>query len=254
MSMTSSNLVDSIQNPNGSVAVKLQPNNFSRDSSDKYVGRTARYTRTVGNVLQLVKDKVPQLDTGSVYSVCDALESVIRESLAAGYAVSCLNLGVFYIACRGTTDGSATLSDVTVRFAPSDRAREAVSGIEVAQDTYSGPAAVITEVQNVATGLCDGTLALGNSARVTGRRLKVGGEGSGVWFAPVADGEISESGGDWITVTANLAVNLPGTLLFALPSDLAAGTYRIVIKTRYGTANRERKELLTAVSGDIAVM
>ena len=49
-----SNLMDSIENPNGRVSVKLQRNYFSKDSSDKYVGRIVRNTHSVGNVIQLV--------------------------------------------------------------------------------------------------------------------------------------------------------------------------------------------------------
>lgn len=39
-----SNLMDSIGNPNGRVSVKLQRNYFSKSSTDKYVGRTVRNT------------------------------------------------------------------------------------------------------------------------------------------------------------------------------------------------------------------
>ena len=84
MANTSLNLMDSIENPNGRVAIRLQRNLFSKDSSDKFYGRAIRNTHTVGNVLQLVANKVPQLDIGTVYSVCDALEKVVTESLGNG--------------------------------------------------------------------------------------------------------------------------------------------------------------------------
>lgn len=42
MASSTSNLMDSIENPNGRVSVKLQRNHFSKDSSDKYVGRAVR--------------------------------------------------------------------------------------------------------------------------------------------------------------------------------------------------------------------
>ena len=117
---TTSNLMDSIENPNGRVSVKLQRNYFSKDSSDKYIGRAVRNTHTVGNVLQLVANKVPQLDIGTVYSVCDAFEKVVTESLGGGNSVNCLNLGLFYIACKGSTDGKSSTPGITVKFIPSE--------------------------------------------------------------------------------------------------------------------------------------
>ena len=144
MASSTSNLMDSIENPNGRVSVKLQRNHFSKDSSDKYVERAVRNTHTVENVLQLVANKVPQLDIGTVYSVCDALEKAITESLGGGNSVNCLNLGVFYLACKGSADG---------------------------------------------------VLSLNGSVQITGKKLLVGGEDSGIWLAPAAEnsGAIDES-------------------------------------------------------------
>lgn len=194
MASSTSNLMDSIENPNGRVSVKLQRNHFSKDSSDKYVGRAVRNTHTVGNVLQLVANKVPQLDIGTVYSVCDALEKAITESLGGGNSVNCLNLGVFYLACKGSTDGA---------------------------------------------------LSLNGSVQITGKKLLVGGEDSGA---------IDESGAGWTKVTAKLSVNKPGTLLFPLPKSLAAGNYRIVLKTRCPSSLKyARKELVITISDTLEI-
>ena len=251
-----SNLMDSIENPNGRVSVKLQRNYFSKDSSDKYVGRIVRNTHTVGNVIQLVANKVPQLDIGTVYSVCDAFEKVITESLGNGNAVNCLNLGVFYIACKGSTDGSVFSPNIMVKFIPSELTKSAISDVAVAQENYSEPTATIAKIIDVDTGTSDGILSLNGSVQITGKKVLIGGEGSGIWFAP-ATGEaasIDESGTDWIPVTAKLSVNKPGTLLFPLPKSLSAGTYRIVLKTRC-TSNLKykRKELVSTVSDAVEI-
>ncbi len=246
-----SNLMDSIENPNGRVSVKLQRNYFSKDSSDKYVGRIVRNTHSVGNVIQLVANKVPQLDIGTVYSVCDALEKVITESLGGGNSVNCLNLGVFYIACRGSTDGKSFSPNITVKFIPSEVTKSAISKVAVEHESYSEPAATISKIVDVDTGLADGNLSLNGSVQISGKKLLIGGEGSGIWFAPASEdtAAIDESGADWTQVTAKLSVNKPGTLLFPLPKTLSAGTYRIVLKTRC-TSNLkyERKELVSTVS------
>ena len=255
MAISSSNLMDSIENPNGRVSVKLQRNYFSKDSSDQYIGRTIRNTHTVGNVIQLVADKVPQLDIGTVYSVCDALEKVILESLRNGNSVNCLNLGVFYIACKGSSDGKTSFPGVTVKFTPSDLAKSAISQVIVTQEAYAKPAAVINKITDIDTGSTNGVLSLNGSVQISGKRLLIGGEGSGIWFATATeDSSIDESGADWTQVTAPLSVNLPGTLLFPLPKTLESGKYRIVLKTKCLTLlSYERKELVTTVSDVLTI-
>ena len=255
-SVSNSNLMDSIENPSGRVAVKLQRNQFSTDSSNKYVGRAVRNTLTVGNVLQLVANKVPQLDIGTVYSVCDALEKVIKESLSNGNAVSCLNLGVFYIACKGATDGKSSSPEITVRFVPSEGTKGAVSNVTIEQSGYAEATAEIAEILDVATGSAERELTAGGAVKITGKRLLIGGEGSGIWLAPAnnAENSIDESGADWVKVEAKLAENKPSSLLFPLPKTLAEGAYRIVLKTRCPTnLKRERKELLTTVSESLII-
>lgn len=249
--MSIPNLMDSIESPNGSVAVKLQLNTFSKSSADKYCGRTMRNTHTVGNVLQLVKNKVPQYDMGTVYSVCEALENVIAESLASGSAVKCLHLGTFYLACKGTTDGTLS-TDITVGFTPSESIKKSVENISVRQENYITPIATISEIQDVDTAETSGVLTLNGSVKITGKKLKIAGSESGIWFALATgtDKTISSDCSDWIAVTSSLAVNMPGTLLFALPKTLEKGFYRIVLRTRCpSSVYRERKDLMETVSG-----
>lgn len=253
---TSQNLMDSIKNPNGRVAVKLQRNTFSKDSSDKYVGRAVRNTHTVGNVIQLVANKVPQLDIGSVYSVCDALEKVIAESLASGNSVKCLNLGLFYIACKGVTDGSNTVPGLTVKFIPSEVTKSAIDKIAVDQESYAEPEATISRITDVDTGNSDGSLSLKGSVQISGKKLLIGGEESGIWFAPVKgdNQSIDESGADWTKVEAKLTVNKPGTLLFPMPKTLEGGKYKIVLKTRTpSNPTKIRKKLITSYSDAVLV-
>ena len=256
MSDVASNLMDSIENPSGRVSVKLQRNYFSKDSSDKYVGRAVRNTHTVGNVLQLVANKVPQLDIGTVYSVCDALEKVIIESLGSGNSVNCLNLGVFYIACKGSTDGKTASPGIGVKFIPSEITKSAISKVQVNQEAYSEPVGTISKIVDVDTGTAEGNLSLNGSVQIQGRKLLIGGEDSGIWFAPAIgdNATINENETDWIQVTTKLAVNKPGTLLFPLPKTLTAGKYRIVLKTRCpSNLKYKRKELIKTVSDALAI-
>ena len=256
MSATNPNLMNTIEDPKGHVSVKLQPNRYAKDSSKKYFGRTVRKTHSVGNILQLVAKKVPQYDTGTVYSVCDALEQTIIESLKKGNSVNCLNLGVFYLACKGTTDGTTETPDISVKFLQSKLTKDAISEIAVEKENYSEPVGTITKIVDVETASAEGTLSLNGTVQITGKKLMIGGEGSGIWLAPATGEEavIDESGADWTPVTAKLSVNKPGTLLFPLPKMLTSGTYRIVLKTKTPLYHKQvRKELVKTVSDAVVV-
>lgn len=92
--------------------------------------------------------------------------------------------------------------------------------------------------------------------QVLGRRLLIGGENSGIWFAPAVGSKsvIDESESDWMPVTAKLSVNKSGTLLFPLPKTLERGMYRLVLKTRCpSNLKYVRKELVTTVSDALVV-
>ncbi len=256
MAIPNESLMVSIEDPEGRVAVKLQANTISKDSSDKFIGRAICNTHTVGNVLQLVAKKVPQLGIGTIYSVCDALEKVITESLANGNAVNFLNLGVLYIACKGATDGKTNSPGITVKFSLSELTKSAIAGITVDKEDYSEPVAVINKIVDVDTCSADGNLSLNGSVQILGKKLLIGGEDSGIWFAPATGEEavIDESGSDWTQVTAKLAVNKPGTLLFALPKTLTGGKYRIVLKTRSpSNLKYVRRELVKTVSDAVVI-
>ena len=116
--------------------------------------------------------------------------------------------------------------------------------------------ATISQILDIDTGSTDWNISLNGSVQILGKKLLIGGDDSGIWFAPATgeDGVIDESGTDWTQVTAKISVNKPGTLLFPLPKTLTAGTYRIVLKTRC-TSNLKykRKELITTVSDVIQI-
>ena len=62
------------------------------------------------------------------------------------------------------------------------------------------------------------------------------------------------SAAGWTQVTAKLAMNKPGTLLFALPKTLTSGKYRIVLKTRSpSNLKYVRKDLVKTISDAVVI-
>ena len=243
------------ESANGRVSVKLQKNQFAKEGTENYYGKVERYTYTTQNILDAMAQAVPLVDLGTVASVLNAYANTVLRTLAAGNAVKFGELGTFYIAGKGTVDSGGGKPALTVKFSATQVLKDAVQNVEIASSEYAVPTGVIAKVTDVATGRTDGTLTANGSVLVEGTSLKVGGGGSGIWFAPVAgNGELSGDENTWVAVESALVYNQPSKLLFALPPDATQGTYRIVVRTRFvRKSSYERKYLVEAVSETVVV-
>ena len=185
----------------------------------------------------------------------NAYANTVLKVLAAGNAVKFGELGTFYIAGKGTVESGNGKPKLTVKFSATQTLRDAVQNVEIASSEYVAPSGMITNVTDVATGKADGSLTSGGSVLVEGSSLKVGGENSGIWFAPVTEsGEINSDESLWIKVESALIYNQPSKLLFALPQSLSDSKYKIVVRTRYaGKSGYERKYLVEAVSETVTL-
>lgn len=243
------------ESANGRVAVKLQKNQFAKDGAENFYGKVERRTHTAQNILDAMAKLLPFVDLGTVASVLNAYANTVLESLAAGNAVKFGELGMFYIAGKGTVAGTDGKPSLTVKFSATQLLKDAVQNVEVSSSGYSAPSGSIVRVTDVSTGRTDGNLTAGGSVLVEGESLKVGGEDSGIWFASVDEGgRLSDDESGWIKVDTTLTYNLPSKLLFAIPQSAVAGKYRIVVHTRYaGKSGYERKYLVEAVSDTVEI-
>lgn len=243
------------ESANGRVSVKLQKNQFAKDGTESFYGRVERYTYSTQNILNAMSEAVPLVDLGTVASVLNAYANTVLKVLSAGNAVRFGELGTFYIAGKGSVDSETGKPALTVKFTATKTLKDAVQNIEIASSEYIAPSGVISSVTDVSSGKSDGKLTASGSVLFEGASLKVGGENSGIWFAPILEGTDSltvES--DWKKVESALVFNLPSKLLFVLPQSLASGKYKIVVRTRYaGKSGYERKYLVETISETVEV-
>lgn len=240
---------------NGRVSVKLQKNQFAKEGEQNFYGRVERVTYSTQNILDEMAQAIPLVNAGTIASVMNAYTKVMLKILANGNAPKFGELGTFYIAGKGTVSSETGKPDLTVKFSASQALKDAVQNIEIASSEYIAPSGVISSVTDISSGKSDGKLTAGGSVLVEGASLKVGGENSGIWFAPILEGTDSLSGeSDWTKVESALIFNLPSKLLFALPQSLASGKYKIVVRTRYaGKSGYERKYLVETISETVEV-
>lgn len=244
------------ESANGRVSVKLQKNQFSKDGTETFYGKVERFTYSTQNILDAMAVEVPLVDLGTITSVLNAYANTVLKILSIGNAVKFGELGTFYIAGKGSVDNETGKPSLTVKFTATQTLKDAVQNIEIVSSEYVAPSGIITSVTDIATGKTDGTLSANSSVLLAGSSLKVGGNDSGIWFAPVDENEdISNNGANWIKVESALIYNLPSKLLFAIPQNIANGKYKIIVRTRFaGKSGYERKYLVEAISETVQII
>jgi hypothetical protein len=96
----------------------------------------------------------------------------------------------------------------------------------------------ILQVINLQTKTADGTLTRGRNAQVDGSYIKVVGDDPAVGVYLVSD----ESGAGEIKLDADyIVVNDPAKLILLIPSDIAAGAYRLKIVSQFTGGNKHLK-------------
>jgi len=237
----------------GRIRIVLQESNLPENGS--IYGKVLRDRCKTENIVDMVAKKIPLVDTGTIVSVLNAYADSVLEALSRGRSVPFGRLGTFYISAKGAVERDSGKIPLTIKFEAAQLMTEAVGNMEIISAKKSEPHAFISSVINVATGVSGGSLTEGCSVLIKGSNLCIGGKDSGVWFVPsIENGSFSHDEASWIKIDSPLVYNQPSKLLFNLPQSVKAGTYRIVVHTRYlGRRKYERKEIIEIISDKVTV-
>lgn len=228
------------------INVVIHQNQFS-DNENSYYGKVTRNTVTLEQLIKGILDDNQNTNTGlNAYILnfaMDRMKARILAEIKAGNAVSLLDLGTLYLGLKGSFTmhtGSSDISalkgkELTVGFTPSEDILNAVSRLKVGSVSLCRKAPAVNTVINLATKEEGTSLGIGKGAELKGSRLKVAGDGCGIFFVPVGtDGTMNTDEESWVQVEAeNIFKNYPKSLIFHVPAALAAGTYAIAVRTLY---------------------
>lgn len=248
------------------INVVVYQNKFS-DDENSYYGRVTRNTVTLEQLIKGILDDNQNTNTGlNAYILnfaMDRMKARILAEIKAGNAVSLLDLGTMYLALKGsfTMDGSNTDASalkgksLKVGFTPSEDVQNTVSCLKIGSVSLNLKAPSINTIVNLATKQETKVLSVGKGVELNGNRLKIAGENSGLFFAPVnSEGKIDADESNWIKVPEeNILKNYPKSLIFQLPVTLLAGKYTIVVRTSYCGGNRTLKTHVTGYSSVVEV-
>ena len=247
-----------IKDEDNKLVIALHTNPFSSEKKN-YIGSIPRDTLTISNLAARVKDGDRGLDEYTVLKSAGLLKKECLGAIRRGQAVNLLGLCTMFIAPEGTVDGtnpSAALSQkLALHFNPTAEARDAVSGLKITKVIVNDGQPQIDGMLRLPGEEISNTFTTGKAIRLTGTRLKISGEDSGLYLCPADEnGTISEDKSDWIQIPeSQFACNKPGKLEFFIPDDIAEGSYRIKLRTFFCSGKKDLKSAISTVSDVITI-
>ena len=225
------------------------------DDSD-YAAKVKTQSATIEDVANAVLEDGNEYTKETLLAVYNHMEDAIRELVTSGHTVTTENI-VYVPKIKGTFDKDglwdSDANSYSCAVNPAQTFRQELAAVTPSFTGYvnaSGGAQIET-ITDVTTGETSGALSAGGAVIVTGTKIKVTGDDSGLWFVTSDDNGEYDDDGTSYEVTL-FAVNDPSKLVFSLPDELTSGTYYIVIKTRFASSGTLLKTVRTIVS-DTAV-
>jgi len=252
--MTSSNF----KNADSILSVTLRKNQFSANENS-FIGRVTRNTVTLENLIASIAEKNEGVSPYMIQHVANLLGTEMLRACQNGNAVDLLGMGTMYIGIAGTVSGEnpgeSSIPGFKISFTPSSKAQEAVDNLKVDKVIIADSNPVLNRIINTFNQNDNRILSKGKGVKVTGSRLKIVGEDAGIWFAPLdADGNISKDESSWLQVSKEtVSSNKPKTLEFYVPDAITEADYKLVIRTRYCSGDKELKSPVTAISKTVTV-
>ncbi len=253
-------MADSLQikDEDNKLVIALHTNPFSPEKRN-FIGSIPRDTLTISNLAARVKDGDRGLDEYTVLKAAGLLKKECLRAIRRGQAVNLMGLCTMFIAPEGTVDGtnpSAALSQkLALRFSPTAEAQDAVSGLKITKVIVNDGQPQIDGMLRLPGEELSDTFTAGKAVRLIGNKLKVAGEGSGLYLCPADEnGNISQDNADWIQIPENqFSCNRPRQLEFFIPDGIAEGKYRIKLWTFFSKNGQNLKTAISTVSDVIKI-
>lgn len=248
--------ISTLENSSSLLSVTLHKNNFTKDGT--YCATVTRNTATFKNILSEIAEDNKGVDPYMLQFAAILIQKKILKMLEQGKAVNVFDLGTLYIAMKCNAKGKSDVPEngrFYIKFTPTSLANDAIAALSVDKVVFADGSPEITEVADLSNGKTDGSLTQGRPAKITGARLKIGGEGSGLFFAPCdSDGNPVNDESEWIKADDTAIFrNKPTELNFFVPAAIEKGKYRIVLRTAYLSEKKFRKEPVEAMSAPVSI-
>jgi len=202
----------------------LYKNKFENGS--EYYARFDRETVTVDHMIARMQKKDVGINAIVAKHILSLYKAEVIEAATQAESVNLFDLGTLYLAAsgvKGTTNETATIEKIMVRFTASKELNDAVKKVEIRKITWADSSPKVELLTDLFSQKTDGTATCGKVLRLEGSKLKMAGDECGVFFAQCEDdGAYPKDEASWIkspVITRNTHKNLE----FFIPESLEAG-------------------------------
>lgn len=250
--------LSTLENANSLISVKLHQNHLKKDGT--YYVRVDRHNVKFNNIISELAEENKAIDPHLLQYAAILIQKKILKLIQQGKAVNLLDIGTIYIGMKCSAKAKKDVQekgDFLIKFSPTQFTLDAISSLDVGNVIFADPNFTITDIVDLYTKEENQTLTMGKPAKITGTKLKLGDENSGIFFAPLtSDSEINSDESTWIKVPQeSIFRNKPTELNFFVPETLESGkSYCIVLKTNYISNSQTRKEILETESAPIKIV
>jgi len=210
------------------VEYALLKNTLTTEDTDDYrahVVNTEVYSES--DIIDEMMSQGAGLTRSDIASVFEAMTQAMTRVIAKGGAIRTPLISTsFSIPGVYNLDDEAPASGLKINARPGTSLRKAAVGVPVRKVRAEQTGPIVDSIRGLtASGGSTDTLAPGGLVEIRGAKLKITGEGAGVYFRNTASAIET-------AFTAPFGDNVPSRLMFVLPG-LTPGDYRITVRTRY---------------------
>ena len=237
--------------------ITLYANPFGNGA--EYYGRFERNTVSSHTLIARIQKHKAGTNELAVQQIAGFIKEEILEALRAGEAVNVLDLGILYLTpngkFNGTTIDSGNKPPLSVRFTPSQLVQTAASEVGIKEITIATNAPLITGIVDQFTGKTDGSISAGKTVLLTGSRLKVRGEGSGIFLCPLDERQQPTADEtQWLPCPIITRSTEKSVEFYVNDAAETETTYRILLRSYYSGGKDDRKSAKETVSDVVTIV
>jgi len=238
------------------VAVKLYSNSIAKDGG-RY-GKVPHDTVTVEHIIASIIDENHGMNLYQFKMAISLFKDQVLKMVKLGKCVNMLDLGLLYIATKGTVKGEHPDKDTDLtlapRFTPSQLLIDAVGSLQIKDLTIVDSNPYIDSVSNTWTN--EESVVFPNKVcTIKGKRIKLGGDNYSICFIPLNDDGTEATDKPLVEVDkSKISRNTSSNLEFYAPGELDPSVkYMIRLSTEYLTGKQNRKNPVIIESNVITV-
>ena len=217
--------------------------NLLTPAPDDYMAQvTDTRSYSLEEIIDLMMDKGSTLTRADVAAVLQVYGEVCSSIVADGSALNTPLMNTS-MSITGVFEGANDAFDkkrhtVNLNMTAGTLLRDAAAKVKCEKTESASTDPYITEVTDIVSGKINGALTKGGVVQLTGSRLRFDrkDEAQGIFFVPETGAAVRAS---------VIAENKPARLMAIIPSELAAGTYYVEVRTKDSGGGKPLKYVKT---------